>query len=481
MRCILGVVRTAVYTRISNDPKLEGLGVQRQLDDCLDLAERLGWKVVARFDDNDTSAFSGRRRPGFEDMLTDMAAGKFKALLVWHTDRLYRSMKDLERLIDIAETNRVQIRTVQGGDLDLSTSAGRMVARILGSVARQESEHTAERRKRANAQQAAAGKWVSANRCFGYTQDGQLLEPEASLVRQAVADVLAGKSIKQVAREWNQAGVKGTRGNAFTAPNVRRLIVNPRYAAINVHNGVEVGPGDWEPIIDTDTHKGLVAFVSDPSRIICTAFEKKYIGSGLYLCGVCDGRMRHAVPGGKQPGGRRYECRENQCVVRIGEPLDDLVEALVVEWFSEPKTRKRLAALLNGGNDVDVKALRAKRDAMQARMDELARMFTAGDIDGSQLRSGTAEFKAQIAGIDEVLGSVSRSSPAAGMLAADDPAAYWLGCSPDIRGKIIDDVMTVRVLKAPKGRWFRDRDNPTETEWSNFQQYVDIKPKGARS
>ncbi|BBZ38581.1 site-specific recombinase DNA invertase Pin [Mycobacterium conspicuum] len=451
--------------------------MQRQLDDCLALAGRLGWEIAARFDDNDLSAFSGKRRPGFEAMLTAMRNREFGALLVWHTDRLYRSMRDLERLIDIAESNRVQIRTVQGGDLDLSTSAGRMVARILGSVARQESEHTSERRKRANQQKAAAGKWVSANRCFGYTQDGTLLEPEASMVRQAVADALAGKSMRQIAREWNATGMTGSRGHKFTGTNVRRLLINPRYAAINVHNGIEVGQGDWEPIIDVDTHKGLVAFVSDPSRTVCTSFEKKYIGSGLYVCGLCGARMRHTTPGGKQPGGRRYECSEKQCVVRIGEPLDLYVEAIVLEWFSQPKARKRLSARLNGRGGVDVTQLQAKRDALRARMDELARMFTAGDIDGSQLRSGTAEFKAQIAGIDDVLGRMSRKSPAAGMLAADDPVAYWQGCSADICGKIIDDVMTVKVLKGPRGRWFNNRDNPTDAEWERFGKYVDVKPK----
>ncbi len=172
-----------------------------------------------------------------------MKAGEFGALLCWHTDRLYRFMKDLERLIDVAESNGVTIKTVQGGDLDLSTSAGRMVARILGSVARQESEHTSERRKRFNVQKAAAGKWQTANRCFGYTMSGEPLEPEASMVRCAVVDVLAGKSIKQVAREWNAAGVKGTRGNPFAATNVRRLLANPRYAGLKVDNGRVVGQG----------------------------------------------------------------------------------------------------------------------------------------------------------------------------------------------------------------------------------------------
>ncbi len=80
-------------------------------------------------------------------MLDDMKAGQFAALIVWHTDRLYRSMKDLERLIDVADASGTQLKTVQGGDLDLSTSAGRMLGRILGATARQESEHHAERRQ----------------------------------------------------------------------------------------------------------------------------------------------------------------------------------------------------------------------------------------------------------------------------------------------------------------------------------------------
>jgi len=66
----------------------------------------------------------------------------------------------------------VQIKTVQGGDLDLSTSAGRMLTRILGSVARQESEHASERRKRAYVQKAQEGRWQTVNRAFGYPMTG---------------------------------------------------------------------------------------------------------------------------------------------------------------------------------------------------------------------------------------------------------------------------------------------------------------------
>ena len=122
-----------MYTRISDDHTGQRLGVQRQLDDCLALAERLGWEVVARYDDNDISAYNGKTRPGFEAMLTAMGNGEFGALICWHPDRLYRSMRDLERVIDVADEREVQLRTVTAGDLNLGTPAGRMLARILGS------------------------------------------------------------------------------------------------------------------------------------------------------------------------------------------------------------------------------------------------------------------------------------------------------------------------------------------------------------
>ena len=152
-----------MYTRISDDHTGEALGVQRQCDDCTALAERLGWEIVAIYTDNDISAYNGKNRPGFEAMLEAMKRGEFGALLCWHPDRLYRSMRDLERVIDVADERGVQLRTVTAGDLNFGTPAGRMLARILGSVARQEVEHKGERQRRANEQRRAAGK-VGAHR-----------------------------------------------------------------------------------------------------------------------------------------------------------------------------------------------------------------------------------------------------------------------------------------------------------------------------
>src|SRR3984957_1590340 len=105
-------MRAAVYTRISQDATGQRAGVTRQLEDCEALADRLGWEVTHHYDDNDLSAYSDGTRPGFEAMLKAAADSEFGAVICWHPDRLFRSPKDLERLIAIANGRQVQLRAV---------------------------------------------------------------------------------------------------------------------------------------------------------------------------------------------------------------------------------------------------------------------------------------------------------------------------------------------------------------------------------
>src|SRR5690625_3774762 len=91
--------QAAIYVRISRDREGAGLGVDRQENDCRDLAARLGWTIVATYTDNDLSAYSGKPRPGYLAMLEDVKAGRVNAILAWHTDRLHRKNAELEEFV----------------------------------------------------------------------------------------------------------------------------------------------------------------------------------------------------------------------------------------------------------------------------------------------------------------------------------------------------------------------------------------------
>jgi DNA invertase Pin-like site-specific DNA recombinase len=220
----------AIYVRISRDKIGAGLGVERQETDCRELAARLGWAVVEVFADNDLSAYSGKARPRYRAMLEAIRAGRVGAVLAWHTDRLHRSPVELERYITACTEGRdVPTHTVQAGPLDLSTPSGRMVARQLGAVARFESEHRSERVRAARLQGARAGRRNGGPRPFGYEPDGITpREVEAAAVRVAVETVLAGGSLRSVARDLNAAGWTTTlKGRAWTKGSVRAMLLRP--------------------------------------------------------------------------------------------------------------------------------------------------------------------------------------------------------------------------------------------------------------
>ena len=476
-------MRAAIYTRISKDPTGQEAGVTRQLEDCQALADRLGWTVVARFQDNDVSAFNGATRDDFEAMLAAIGRGEIDAIVCWHTDRLYRRVRDLQRLIDI--TDRVQIATVNAGDLDLSNSTGKMLARILGSVAEQESEHKGERRKRANEQRRASGVWrADQRRPFGYTQTGEPLEPEATAVREAVTEILSGRSLRSVCSEWNDAGLRTVQsekrgGRRWTNLSLRRALLQPALAGLVSHGRDDKGrpkvvpnvTGDWEPLVDPDTWRGLVAYLTDPERRPAVTFERKHLGSGVYRCGVCGARL-YALSAGAGRG-MLYGCKPTKHAVRLAAPIDELVTGVVLKILRRAGIAAELASREGAADAAALEATRTRRTALELRSADLGRMFAVGEIDAAQLKTGSAELRRQITELDRFLAAQVITSPAA-QLAADGPddlEARWAALDPDIQGKIVDELMTVTVKPAPRGARTVDRDGLVNLD------YLEVTPK----
>jgi site-specific DNA recombinase len=462
-------MQAVIYVRISKDRVGAGLGVKRQQSDCAELAERLGWQIVETYTDNDISAYAGAHRPGYEKMCADLDAGKAQALIAWHTDRLHRRPVELESFIDLCDRRAIQVQTVKAGTVDLSTPSGKMVARMLGAAARHEVEHSIERQKRAKEQAALDGKYRGGRRAFGYEADGVTARPdEAAAIRKAADNVLAGVSLRQIARDWNAAGLRTSfGGNGFSSREIRRILLRPRNAGIVLHEGKRVAEGSWEKILDSDTFAALEAVLHDPTRQV-SSFERKYQGSGVYRCGKCGATMAAAAHNRTRSGSwrRTYTCSASKHLGRDVEHLDAYIDEIVIARLSEPD-----AAIILGGTDIDnVAGLHARREGIRARLDELSSLFAHGSIDGPQLKRGTVELRAQLDKIEsEIAAARSASAVADLVLAGDDLRATWHTSPPDVRGKVIDALMTVTLLpdggrgRRPGGVYFDP--NYIDIEW----------------
>lgn len=167
----------AIYCRISLDRSGDGLGVERQEELCRKLADDRGWPVAEVYVDNDRSAFSGKPRPAYARMLTDIEAGERDGVICVDLDRLTRRPSELEVFMDLADRCGIALANVSG-DTDLSSSDGRFKARIMGAVARQESERKGERIHREAEQAAQRGVPRGSRRPFGYEFDRITLRDE---------------------------------------------------------------------------------------------------------------------------------------------------------------------------------------------------------------------------------------------------------------------------------------------------------------
>jgi site-specific DNA recombinase len=438
-----------IYCRMSEDREGGGLGVDRQREDCEQLAAQLGLTVIRVYTDNDLSAYSGKPRPGYQQMLEDLRASTYGTVIAWHTDRLHRSPAELEEYIDVCEPRAVQTRTVKAGHLDLTTATGRMIARQLGVQARYEVERMIERQRRAREQKVQRGEWSGGPRPYGWEADGVTPVPaEIAVIREVTDAVLAGASIRSIAADLNQRGLYSSTGAHWDGSTLRRMLRRPRNAGILQHRGEEAGPSKWDAAIDEPTWRSLRAVLDDPSRIPTASNVRKYLGSGLYLCGVCGETLTSFSQGGDKPA--KYKCRKNSCVLRDLVLLDKWVQSYLLNRMKQPDAADLFVH--TGDETVDVKAAQDELKAAREDLDELAAEFGAGQIDMQEWRVARAAARARKEKAEAVLATAVRVNPVAALLSADDVEAKWLSMDLARRRAAVDWAMSVTVLPARIGR-----------------------------
>ncbi|MCK6081487.1 recombinase family protein [Microbacterium sp. EYE_5] len=492
--------RAAIYARISADRDGDGLGVERQVADCQALADRLGWDAVAIYIDNNISAASGKVRPEYRRMLDDVRAGRVDAILAWHTDRLHRRPVELEEFIGVAEAHRLLIQTVKAGTVDLSTPSGQMVARMLGAAARHEVDQTRTRIAAQKLRAAQAGEYRGGPRPFGYEKDGmRVREPEAAMVLEATRAVLAGRSLRGIATEWNEAGkqarrrrfvrddagqkVRDERGRTltriekkeWTALTVRELLLRPRNAGILAHGMPdrkasdatvsrqrgyeELGAAKWPAIVPEDEWRAVVAHLMQSSRRSSDGVrDRKHLGSGLYVCGgrvlnadgnetfdeagdpvVCGTLMRSGTHGG---GHGHYRCRlpGKGHVMVVLEKTDELVRREVAELIRDPRV---VAALTPAAPDLT--ADRERQATLRARLGRFERDYIEGNIDGAQRKKAETVVQAEINEIEAKIAAAVRRSTSSDVLSAVDPGQAFLDAPLDVQRSVVASVVRVQI------------------------------------
>lgn len=379
-------MNAGVYCRISQDRDGRGQGVARQEADCRALCERRGWDVAQVYVDNDVSASTGRARPEYERMLDDVKNGMIGAVVAYHNDRLHRSPRELEDFIDIIDTAGAQVATVSGGEYDLSTATGRMGARIVGAVARAESDRLRERIRRKHLELAQDGKVSGGGtRPYGFLDVRTIDEAEAAHVREAARRIIDGEALRSIVVDWNRSGVATVTGRPWATFTLRRLLISARIAGKREHHGV-ITDAEWPAIVDDVTWSRLRSILTDPARRV-NSNPRSYLLTGLAVCGLCGARL---VARPKADKRRCYVCATGPGFHGCGKirRLADDLEGYVVDRMF-PRIDAHLTA--PPPDETALALLLATVDDLRARLDNLTTDYYVEQAVGREQYLGASQ------------------------------------------------------------------------------------------
>lgn len=391
-------MRAAIYTRISRDEAGEGLGVARQREDCDALIARRGWSYAGEYCDNDLSAFNGRPRPAYQRLMRDLAERRIDAVVAWAPERLHRSPRELEDFIQLLDVTGAVVETVKAGAWDVSTSHGRLVARMLGAVSRAESERTGERVARAHAQAKQAGYWRGPIPFGMQTSDVPgWPEPDVSqvaVVEEVFARVLRGDALTRIASDFNQRGLLPRRGQRWTHTGIARLIASPALGGMVEVDG-EYVPAVFEGVVSEQRWRAAQASLRRRPRGEARRPREKLTLLGGIL--TCDEHGDVLWGGGKAhaaiyvPGAPGLNCHVS--ITRAA--ADDFIERLVVRRLRQPDAADLLQTPSGQLEDVKVEA-----GQLRSRRDDLATLIAEGLLTASSAREQLAAIAAKLVELD---------------------------------------------------------------------------------
>lgn len=250
-----------VYTRVSTaEQAAEGYSIEEQDRMCRAAIESKGWTYVTTYSD---PGVSGRtmNRPGLQDMLAAIEAGKVDAVVIYKLDRLSRKQRDTMTLIEeVFLKNDVALMSLNE-TLDTSTPWGRAMIGILSSFNQMESETISARTAMGREAKANEGGYAGGKPPIGYRADnGNLvIVPEEAEIVRLVFKLRKeeGMTLIGIAEELNERGFRTKKGLEFKHSAIQTILNNESTyrGSYRYGKGSEIA-GQHEPIIGADEFLG---------------------------------------------------------------------------------------------------------------------------------------------------------------------------------------------------------------------------------
>ena len=316
-------MRVAVYARYSSENQSQASLVD-QLEICTRYVERRGWTIVDTYADAALSGAS-RFRPQYQRLLVDLDRGAFDVIVVEALDRLSRKLADIAAFHDRCAFAGIELHAVNVGEI------GAMHIGMLGTMAQLYLSDLREKTWRGQLGRVLLGK-LPGGKAYGYdvaqsgTGERSINPYEAAIVQRIFETFAAGRSPRAIARQLNRELVPGPGGRPWGDTTIRgqtergtgilnnalyagRLEWNrcsyvkdprtgKRIARPNPRDKWEVAEVPhlriieenlWQQVKDRQQQVRFLIERDERGNALNRAHRRRFLLSGLLVCGACGG------------------------------------------------------------------------------------------------------------------------------------------------------------------------------------------------
>ena len=335
-----------IYMRVSTeDQAREGFSLPEQKERLEAYCKFNNYKIIEYYTDAGISAKTGNYRPEYDRMLEDGKKSKINMIIALKLDRITRSTRDWETLMDYLEKYNINIAFVND-DINTTTANGKMVSRIMMSVSQNEIERTSERTI-IGLEGAIKQGHIPARAPLGYKHIDKKLVPDP-LTKDIVIRIynlyFEGLTYNTIAKLFNKEKVCGKTNWKDTS--ILKIITNVIYKGDYIQGKTTRNPRYFPDVVEPIVSKELW----DNCQVQKKKNQRNYMRSQTYIflqklkcpkCGrILAGGASHKIKADKWYYYYRCEkcrgnIREHEIEDSIKELLSDIFEydSVVNEFF----------------------------------------------------------------------------------------------------------------------------------------------------
>jgi site-specific DNA recombinase len=396
-------------------------------------AELAGATIGEIFEELDESG-ARADRPKLMEALARAECGDSQGIVVAKLDRFGRSLIDGLANIERLSAAGAIFVSVQDG-LDLSTPTGKLIVRIMLSMAEWELDRIRENWSVARGRAVARGVHPTVAP-FGYRRGrgGRLVPdgPAAAMVTELFRRRAESATLRSLLELLDASGLETGRGHTFVEGTLRGVLANRTYLG-EAWSGPHLNPNAHPPLVDRATWQ----LAQSPLRFHTN--RRTSLLGGLLRCTTCRTKMsvesgvfRHGTRGSVYRCNGRTSAGPCPAPARArGEEIDGLVEDLVVTEVAEGRTDRAATRRIRAAEE----KLGAAETALERYRDRSGALTV---LTPDNFAHGLAKRQAVVEAASVRLAAARRAE---GLAVLHDPAieARWPGLSVAERRSVIEE------------------------------------------